>query len=378
MSIISKEILKKNIPFINILDEIQNEYNCKIYLVGGCLRDILLNKNISDIDITAENIYYIKLAKIFGKKIKSFPISFKDNMRIMKNELVIDISKLRGKNIYEDVLKRDFTINNLACSLDGEIIGDISDINNKIIKIVTNNSFIDDPLRIIRAFRFASTLGFIIDDDTINNTCINKELIKSSAKERILEEFRKMFNGENLSYALNLLEKYNILSPLLNYSLTNNEKLINAKTKTSEFHLLLYIWTKDMDFINNLNLQVQELKNINFYSKLDYEDLKKYNPRELAFFAFKNAKLIEKISLFIEFNFNDNLLANNLIKAYKSLDFSKTKAVNGALLQKLGFKPSPIFTTILEETSFLLAINELTSNNIEDYIIKKWGIYEIH
>ena len=364
MSIISKEIFKKNIPFINILEDIQKEYNCKIYFVGGCLRDILLNKNISDIDMTAENIDYIKFAKIFGKKIKSFPISFKDNMRIMKNNLVIDISKLRGKNIYEDVFKRDFTINNLAC--------------NKIIKIVTDNSFIDDPLRIIRAFRFASTLGFIIDDDTINNACINKELIKSSAKERILEEFRKMFNGENLSYALNLLEKYNILSPLLNYSLTNNEKLINAKTKTSEFHLLLYIWTKDMDFINNLNLQVQELKNINFYSKLDYEDLKKYNPRELAFFAFKNAKLIEKISLFIEFNFNDNLLANNLIKAYKSLDFSKTKAVNGALLQKLGFKPSPIFTTILEETSFLLAINELTSNNIEDYIIKKWGIYEIH
>ena len=373
MSIISKEIFKKNIPFINILEDIQKEYNCKIYFVGGCLRDILLNKNISDIDMTAENIDYIKFAKIFGKKIKSFPISFKDNMRIMKNNLVIDISKLRGKNIYEDVLKRDFTINNLACSLDGEIIGDISDINNKIIKIVTDNSFIDDPLRIIRAFRFASTLGFIIDDDTINNACINKELIKSSAKERILEEFRKMFNGENLSYALNLLEKYNILSPLLNYSLTNNQKLINAKTKTSEFHLLLYIWTKDMDFINNLNLQVQELKNINFYSKIDYEDLKKYNPRELAFFAFKNAKLIENISLFIEFNFNDNLLANNLIKAYKSLDFSKTTAVNGALLQKLGFKPSPIFTTILEETSFLLAINELTSNNIEDYIIKKWG-----
>ena len=258
MSIISKEILKKNIPFINILDEIQNEYNCKIYFVGGCLRDILLNKNISDIDMTAENIDYIKFAKIFGKKIKSFPISFKDNMRIMKNNLVIDISKLRGKNIYEDVLKRDFTINNLACSLDGEIIGDISDINNKIIKIVTDNSFIDDPLRIIRAFRFASTLGFIIDDNTINNACINKELIKSSAKERILEEFRKMFNGENLSYALNLLEKYNILSPLLNYSLTNNEKLINAKTKTSEFHLLLYIWTKDMDFIFPFNTSAKK------------------------------------------------------------------------------------------------------------------------
>ena len=372
MSIISKEIFKKNIPFINILEDIQKEYNCKIYFVGGCLRDILLNKNISDIDMTAENIDYIKFAKIFGKKIKSFPISFKDNIRIMKNNLVIDISKLRGKNIYEDVLKRDFTINNLACSLDGEIIGDISDINNKIIKIVTDNSFIDDPLRIIRAFRFASTLGFIIDNDTINNACINKELIKSSAKERILEEFRKMFNGENLSYALDLLVKHNVLSPILDYSYTDNYKLIAAKTKTSEFHLLLYIWTKDMNFINFLNLQVQEMKNISVYSKLDYNKLKNLSEKELLFFAFKNAKLIDNIALFIEFNFEDITLSNNILSCFHSLDFSKTKAVNGALLQKLGFSPSPLFTTILEETSFLLAIGELNSDNVCDYITNKW------
>ena len=199
MSIISKEILKKNIPFLDILYSIEKEYNCKIYLVGGCLRDIILNIQLSDIDITACNIDYINLAKILGKKIKAYPVSFKDNMRLMKNNLIIDVSKLRGQNIYDDVLKRDFTINNLACSLDGEIIGDVSDINNKLIKIVTDNSLTDDPLRIIRAFRFASTLSFTIDDYTMQNICKNKELIKTSAKERILEEFRKMFKGENLS-----------------------------------------------------------------------------------------------------------------------------------------------------------------------------------
>ena len=62
-------------------------------------------------------------------------------MRIMKNNMIIDVSKLRGSTIYEDVLKRDFTINNLACSLDAEIIGSIDDIKNGIIKAVYNNAF---------------------------------------------------------------------------------------------------------------------------------------------------------------------------------------------------------------------------------------------
>lgn len=372
MSIISKEILKKNIPFLDILYSIETEYNCKIYLVGGCLRDILLDLHLSDIDITAENIDYIKLAKILGKKIKAYPVAFKDNMRIMKNDIIIDVSKLRGQNIFDDVLKRDFTINNLACSLNGDIIGDVSDINNKLIKIVTENSFIDDPLRIIRAFRFASTLGFRIDENTINNACINKKLIKSPAKERILEEFRKMFKGENLFYALELLEKHNILSPILDYSCTNNSKLIAAKTKTSEFHLLLYIWTKDMNFINFLNLQVQEMKNIVVYSKLNYDDIKNLSEKELLFFAFKNAKLINNIAIFIEYNFNDKKLSDIILNSFNKLDFSKTKSVNGAVLQKLGFRPSPLFTTILEETSFLLAIGELNSDNVCNYITNKW------
>ena len=56
MSIISIEILKKNIPFFDILKNIEKEYNAKIYVVGGCLRDICLNIPVHDIDITAENI----------------------------------------------------------------------------------------------------------------------------------------------------------------------------------------------------------------------------------------------------------------------------------------------------------------------------------
>ena len=56
MSMISVEILKKNIPFFDTLKNIEKEYNAKIYIVGGCLRDICLNIPVHDIDITAENI----------------------------------------------------------------------------------------------------------------------------------------------------------------------------------------------------------------------------------------------------------------------------------------------------------------------------------
>ncbi len=167
MSIISIEILKKNIPFFDILKNIEKEYNAKIYFVGGCLRDICLNIPIHDIDITAENIEYTKLAKILGKNLKSYAVAFKDNMRIMQNNLIIDISKLRGSSINEDVLKRDFTINNLACSLDAELTGSIDDIKNGVIKAVYNNTFDDDALRIVRAVRFAAVFGFDIENDTL-------------------------------------------------------------------------------------------------------------------------------------------------------------------------------------------------------------------
>ncbi len=374
MSTISKEILKKNIPFFHILFNIEKECNCKIYLVGGCLRDIILNHNISDIDITAENIDYKTLAKKLGKYLKTYPVPFKDNMRLMKDNLIIDVSKLRGENIYEDVLKRDFTINNLACSLDGDIIGSIDDLNNKEIKIVTDSSFTDDALRIIRALRFASTLGFNIDKYSLENACIHKNLLKTTAKERVLEEFRKMFKGQNLLYALNIIKEYNILSPLLNTDLIDNKKLIKAKEKTSDFHLLLYLWVKDIGFINYLNLQGQEMKNIKLYLSLDYNTIKNYSFDELLYFAFKNAKLIENIAIIFEYDFNDISLSHNLLSAYKSLDFNNTIHVNGSLLQYLGFKPSPLFSTILDETSFLLAINKLNSDNIADYITNKWGL----
>lgn len=372
MSIISIEFLKKNIPFLDILKNIEHEYNAKIYLVGGCVRDIYLNIPLHDIDITAENIDYIKLAKILGKQLKAYPVAFKDNMRIMKNDMIIDISKLRGSSINEDVLKRDFTINNTACTLDGSIIGSFDDIKNGIIKAVYSNTFDDDPLRIIRAFRFVSTFGFNIENNTLQLIVSKKSLLNNTAKERVLEEFRKMFKGRYLSKAIYYITKYSILSLFTDISKLNNEKLLQCINLTDNFDVLLSIWCKDEKFIEYLGLTLKEQKNIAVYFSIDYSSLINSDDKSLKYFIFKNADLIKNIIIYIKVNYNDDGLATKLDNLYHTLDFNKSKAVNGALLLSLGFKPSPLFSEIIDHVAFLLAINELNQDNIKEYIKNKW------
>ena len=372
MSIISVEILKKNIPFYDILKNIEENHNAKIYIVGGCIRDILLNIPLHDIDITAENIEYTYLAKMLGKHLKAYAVSFKDNMRIMKNNLIIDISNLRGSSIYEDVQKRDFTINNLACSLDGNMIGDYSDIDNKIIRLVYNGAFDDDAIRIIRAFRFSATLGFEIDKDTLSKAYKKRTLIKTCAKERVLEELRKMFQGKYLEKALNYISEYNIFDVFFESSKLDNQKLLSAYSKTSDFALLLSLWCKDYNFIEYLGLTAKEYKQINEYLKIDYNNIKSSDDNALKYFIFTHADLIKNIIIYIKINFSDDNLAEKLNILYNELDFNKSKAVNGGILLSLGFKPSPLFSEIINQVSFLLAINELNKDNIEEYIKNRW------
>ncbi len=372
MSIYSIDNLEKKIPFFKIFKQIQEESGAKIYFAGGLVRDMILNKPVSDIDIVAENIEYTLLAKKIGKLLKSYPVAFKDNMRIMKDNAVIDISKLRGDNIAEDILKRDFTINNLALDLNGNITGSTKDLENKIIKVVSNTSIDDDPVRIVRAFRFASVYGFTIENNTLKQLKEKNNTLLTTAKERVLEEFRKMFKGKYLKDVLYIIKDNNIFNPLVESADLDYDKLIYALDYTNDFHMLLSLWVKNMDFINYLNLTLKEQKNINLYFSLDYNYLKSADNNDLLYFVFKNHNMINNISTYIALNFKDSSLSHKLINLDNSLDYEKSKLINGAFLINAGYKPSPLFSQIIDETSFLLAKGELNHHNILEYVSSKW------
>lgn len=225
------------------------------YLVGGTIRDIILNKEPLDFDFVVNNSG-IKGAKIFGKKIKGkfIVLSEKDDeARVVAYKTIFDFKGLNKKTIIEDLSERDFTINAIAFSFKEKKLIDpfegIKDLKNK--KICLTNDFVlyQDPLRILRAIRFACELGFKIDKKIFE---IGKKIsLVNTAKERISYEFfrilatdksysyiKKLYNTRLLAQIFPLdfpffEEKYLVTHSLKTYK--KIEEIINTKEFFGQF-----------------------------------------------------------------------------------------------------------------------------------------------
>jgi tRNA nucleotidyltransferase/poly(A) polymerase len=174
------------------------------FIVGGAVRDILLGKGLKDIDIAVKRDA-INITKKFAREIDgSFVLLDKEFgiARIVKNSQFIDISIMRGNTIYDDLSERDITINAMAIPLltvssqqsaVSSLIDPLNgkdDLFNRIIRMVSEENLIKDPLRILRIYRFAASLNFPIEEDTLNTAERLAPLITSAAVERIAEELR--------------------------------------------------------------------------------------------------------------------------------------------------------------------------------------------
>ncbi|PIU83554.1 MAG: hypothetical protein COS68_03460 [Elusimicrobia bacterium CG06_land_8_20_14_3_00_38_11] len=170
-----------------------------IWLVGGYIRDSLLDKITKDIDfVTAGNTK--KIARKFADKINgSFVVldNFNKTYRVVADDEIYDFSKMQGKNILEDLSRRDFTINAMALSfitydlrLTNVIdpFNGLSDIKNKVIRCVSEKNFVEDPLRLLRAYRFAGQLNFSIERKTKGFIKKYSHKLKNIASERIQNE----------------------------------------------------------------------------------------------------------------------------------------------------------------------------------------------
>ncbi len=360
-----------NIPYLNEILECAKNSNATVYFVGGCVRDLILQKDIKDVDITVFNIDYQDFAKKLSKKIKSFFVPFKDNIRLTKNSFVIDVSKPRGNNIFDDLMERDFTINNLALDSQGNIIGNIDDINNRIIKKVNNNIFDDDPLRILRSIRFISTLGFTIDKDTLDLAIKKSPLLKNVAKERITEELYKTFFGEFLNLSLPILENSKILNNIFSANLDYVSPL-NLKNKSFPLYLSLFA---GVETLKNLCLSSKDEKLIlyvlnNFKNILNYKNMTDNEKKSVIWHNYDNINyLVDYVTSKYPLNKYDYI---DLIQLKEELNIEDAKSINGELLKKLGFKPSPIFTKIIKEVSEKLALNLISKDNIESYILENY------
>ena len=183
------------------------------YLVGGMVRDFFLEKKSTDRDIAikgAENF-----AKNLAEKYDATFITLDSENKIYRvvlkdKENYLDISELRGERIEDDLLQRDFTINAIAYDLKTEkfidVTGGIEDIKNKKLRAISEENFVEDPLRILRAYRFMATLGFELDGNLEQMLVKHKDLITKPAKERIQDEVMKLFGGRGQYTSITLLK----------------------------------------------------------------------------------------------------------------------------------------------------------------------------
>ena len=203
----------------------------KGYIVGGAIRDTLLGLKPKDVDFTT-NLPYETLKNLFSEYNpketgKSFGV-----LRIRVNNVDYEIAKFRediyGKeekvsfvdNIKNDLMRRDFTINAMAYNQKEGIIdlyNGQKDIENRIINFIGNaeERIIEDPLRVLRAFRFMSRLNFSLTENTIEAIKNQKFLLKNIPEERITMEFSKLLLGDNIRNTLILMKDTGLLELII-------------------------------------------------------------------------------------------------------------------------------------------------------------------
>ncbi|MFY9117677.1 MAG: HD domain-containing protein [Dysgonamonadaceae bacterium] len=238
MNIPYKEIRKYlNKPVFRLVSQVADEMNVECYVIGGYVRDIFLRRTSKDIDcvVVGSGIALAEaVAKKMGKqskvtvyknfgtaqvKYKGYELEF---VGARKESYTHDSRKpiVEDGTLEDDLKRRDFTINTLALCINrarfGELVdcfNGLQDLKNRIIRtpLNPNITFSDDPLRMMRAIRFASQLGFDIHPETFDAIVVNRERISIVSAERITDELNKIILSPKPSVGFVLLEKTGLL-----------------------------------------------------------------------------------------------------------------------------------------------------------------------
>lgn len=240
--------------------------NQEIFLVGGAVRDLLLSREIRDYDFT-QSKDGIKTARIVARSLDAdfYPLDVpRDTGRVLVKEedgsrYVVDFAAFRGSNLDADLQGRDFTMNAIALDPHTRQVFDPTgggeDIRNKKIRTCTPGSFPDDPVRILRAVRFAANYGFSIEEKTRLEMKNHAPLLESVSAERIRDELFRILEGQNPAACLRALEMVGGLQVIL--------PEIAAMKSVDQTPKLLNRWDQAIKILGSLDLLLTNLGNGN-------------------------------------------------------------------------------------------------------------------
>ena len=254
-------------PIFNNVAEVADQINQETYVVGGFVRDYLLNRGQKkDLDFVTVgngillakelsnklgNTSQVSVFKRFGTAMFKYEQTELEFVGARKESYSEDSRKphVEDGTLEDDQKRRDFTINTLAISMNKENFGElidpfngVEDLNNKIIKtpLEPNVTYSDDPLRMMRAIRFAAQLHFEIEKDSFQAIVDNADRINIVSFERVMDEFQKIMMTDKPSVGLLLLEQSGLLQHILPelVALKGIEEVEGQKHKDNFYHTL--------------------------------------------------------------------------------------------------------------------------------------------
>ena len=207
---------------MNIRDDFVLKEINEGYLVGGSIRDLFTKHCVfcdRDISIKGAENFARKIANKWDGTFIELDNENKIYRVVLPDKInFLDISELQGNTIEEDLKRRDFTINAIAYDLTNDkfvdVTGGLKDLKNKVLRHIDDKNFEDDPLRILRAFRFYAVTGFKMTIELENALKKYLPLALNPAKERINYEIMKLFGGDFVSGALLKMDEFGLLEKI--------------------------------------------------------------------------------------------------------------------------------------------------------------------
>lgn len=343
------------------------------YIVGGFVRDYIMGIESNDIDVNT-NAKPKDLINIFEDGI--IPQEDYGAVTVLFNNIRYEIMTYRKEigyisnrkpdrieyidDLYEDIIRRDFTVNSLCMDKNGNIIdllGARKDIDNHIIKCIgdPDQKFSEDAFRILRAIRFATVLDFDIDEDTSKAIMNQKHLLKNLSYYRKKEELDKIFTSTNVSRGIELLLKYGL----------DKELEIENLNKVTNTNSLIGIWAilnveEKYPFTGNEKSLIKDINAVLDKNNLDPGNLYKYGLYVNSVAG--EIKGIDKKR--ISSSYQD--LA---IKSRNELSISAKDIIN--IMNK---KPGPYINEIMSDIEYNVLYRKLKNNkdDICNYIDNKY------
>ncbi|MBL7898276.1 MAG: tRNA nucleotidyltransferase, partial [Crocinitomicaceae bacterium] len=221
---------KLNHPIFNAVSEVAGTEGKSVFAIGGFVRDLILKRNSKDVDFVVLGDG-LEFAEKVASKLEIKKVAYYKNFgtaAFIYNDLAIEFVGARKESyshdsrkpvvetgtLSDDQKRRDFTINALAISMAKTSFGELldpfnglEDLKNKIIRtpLEPDQTYSDDPLRMLRAVRFSSQLGFKIEEESLQAISRNASRLKIISIERIMDEFNKIVMSDKPSRGISLL-----------------------------------------------------------------------------------------------------------------------------------------------------------------------------